>query len=89
MYIRAKAVALKALKIPQKAVLNLAKGKTLQVKSKLTPKAATGIVPKFKSSNKTVAVIDPVGVITALKPGKTTITVAAGRLRKTFVLNVK
>ena len=92
VYVKAKAIALKAMKIPQKAVVNLAKGKTLQVKPRLTPKSATGtkgIIPKFKSSNKAVAVIDPVGVITALKPGKVTITVKASKIRKTFVLNVK
>ena len=88
-----KANTLKKLTLTQKkAKFNLLKGKTYQVKYKLTPAKSTnktGIVPKFTSSKKSVAVIDKAGVITALAPGTTKITVKAGKYKKTFTLIVK
>jgi len=89
VYVVKKAVKLKKLTLNQKAKVNLKKGKTLEVKAKLSPAKATGIVPKFTSGNTSVAVIDKVGTITALKAGKTTITVKAGKYKKTIKLTVK
>jgi uncharacterized protein YjdB len=84
-------VVSKAQKLKSLAAFKPAKllvGKTLQVKPKLNPKKATSIVPKYKSSNTKVAVVDKVGVITALKAGKTKITVTAGAKKKSFTLTV-
>jgi len=89
VYVVKKAVKLKKLTLNQKAKITLTKGKTLEVKAKLNPKKATGIVPKFTSKDKSVAVIDKAGTITALKAGSTTITVKAGKLKKTIKLTVK
>jgi len=92
VYVVKKPVKLKKMTISQKAKATLAKGKTLQLKPKLKPAKATGkkaIVPTYKSSDTKIAVIDKTGVITALKPGKTTITVKAGVKKKTFILTVK
>ena len=88
VYVVKKAVKLKKLTLNQKANVTLTKGKTLEVKAKLSPKKATGIVPKFTSGNTSVAVIDKAGTITALKAGTTTITVKAGKLKKTIKLTV-
>ena len=89
VYVVKKAVKLKKLTLNQKAKVSLTKGKTLDVKAKLSPAKATGIVPKFTSGNTSVAVIDKAGMITALKAGSTTITVKAGKLKKTIKLTVK
>ncbi len=88
VYVVKKAVTLKSASIKQTGTIGLLSGKTLQIKPTLNAKNATGIVPAFKSSNPKVAVVDKVGIITALAKGKTTITVTAGRHRKTFVLQV-
>jgi uncharacterized protein YjdB len=63
-------------------------GKTIQVKPKITPAKATGIIYKYSSSKKSVATIDKTGVITALKTGTTTITVKAGTKTQKFKVTV-
>jgi uncharacterized protein YjdB len=63
-------------------------GKTAQVKPKITPTKATGIIYKYSSSKKSVATIDKAGVITALKKGTTTITVKAGNKTQKFKVTV-
>jgi uncharacterized protein YjdB len=63
-------------------------GKTTQVKPKITPAKATGIIYKDSSSKKSVATIDKAGVITALKKGVTTITVKAGTKTQKFKVTV-
>jgi uncharacterized protein YjdB len=63
-------------------------GKTIQVKPKITPAKATGIIYKYNSSKKSVATIDKAGVITALKKGTTTITVKAGNKTQKFKVTV-
>ncbi len=68
--------------------MGLLVGGTVQVKPKVTPTRATGVVPKFASSRKSVAVIDKAGVVTALKPGATIITVKAGGKTRKFTLTV-
>ena len=89
VYVVSTSTALTALKITPDAATTLAAGDVLQVKVTLTPANATGIVPRFLSIKPAVASIDTLGMITALSPGKTTITVMAGVLGKTFVLTVK
>lgn len=84
-------VVAKATKVKRLAAfkpVGLVVGKTVQVKPKVTPAKATGVVPKFTSSKKSVAVIDKAGVITALAPGKTTITVKAGGKTQRFTVTV-
>ena len=64
-------------------------GSVLQMKPKLIPATATGIVPVYKSSKPAVVPIDKAGMITTFKPSKTTITVTAEILKKVFNLTVK
>ena len=82
-------VALKTLKISPSSAMTTSVGSGLQMKTTLSPTNATGIVPTYKSGTPAVAVIDQMGWITALKPGKTTITVTAGSLEKKFTLTVE
>jgi uncharacterized protein YjdB len=86
VYVVAKAKKVKGLSAIKATGLQV--GKTKQVLPKLNPVKATGIVPTFKSSNKSVAVIDKAGGITALKPGTTTISVMAGGKTQKFKLTV-
>jgi uncharacterized protein YjdB len=86
VYVVAKATKIKSLGAFKATGLQV--GSSMQVKSKPSPAKATGIVPKYSSSNKTVAVIDATGVITALSPGATTIKVTAGNKSKTFKLTI-
>jgi len=88
VYVVDKVTVLKTLTITPSEVTIINTGNVLQVRPKLNPVTATGIVPAYKSSNPAVAVIDKTGVITALTPGKTTISVTAGDLVKTFDLSV-
>ncbi len=76
VYVVAKATKVKSL-VAQKPI-GLTVGKTTQIKVKTTPAKATGIVPKFSSSKKTVVTIDKAGVITAKKLGTSVITIKAG-----------
>jgi len=89
VYVVKKATKLKKLTISNKAKVSLSKGKTQQIKLKLSPAKATGIVPKYKSGKPKVAVVDKAGVITALSKGKTTITVKAGNKTKKITVTVK
>ncbi|MDR1767750.1 MAG: hypothetical protein LBR32_04880 [Propionibacteriaceae bacterium] len=81
---RALAVKSVKAKLPKK----LKKGKAVVVKAKWSPSAATGALPKFKSSNKLVAVIDSAGVLTAVKKGTVKITVKVAGKHKTYKLKV-
>ncbi len=83
----AKTLKVKALK--SFSPLTLTVGKTKQIKAKVTPAKATGVMPAYSSSNKKVATIDKAGVITAHKKGTTTITVRAGGKTKTFKVTVR
>jgi len=85
--VTAKAVPLKGLTIsPARA--GLQPGKTIQIKYKLTPANATGIVPQFKSSNANVAVVDKTGTVTAVGEGAAAIIFTAGRFRHSMALTV-
>ncbi len=55
----------------------------------LTPRNATGIVPAYKTNNKSVAAVDKFGKITAVKKGKATVTVKAGGKSAKMVVTVK
>jgi len=89
VYVVKKAKKFKKFTITPGKATSIVAGKTLQVKTKLNPKKATGIIPTYKSSKTSVAVIDKAGVVTAVKQGTTTITVKAGKKTKKFVLTVK
>ena len=86
--VTAKAVPLKSLTVTPNKPANLVVGGTLEVKTKLTPANATGVVVKYSSSAVAVATVDDYGVITARQPGKTTITVKAGGKSKKIALTV-
>jgi len=91
VYVTKNMVALKGIKIsmPKNKAMNV--GKTYRVVATFKPYNASFNIPKFKSQNRSVAKIDNAGVITALKPGKTKITVTAGytKKKKSFILTVK
>ncbi len=82
----AKATKIKTLKAFKPVGLKV--GETIQIKAKVTPAKATGVIPVYSSSNKAVARIDKAGVITALKKGITTITVKAGNKTQKFKVTV-
>jgi len=88
VYVVSKAKALKSITVSPSKAKNLLVGQVLAVKATLKPASATGKVPIFKSSDEAVAVIDSTGLITALSPGKTTITTKVGTKTKKFVLSV-
>ncbi|WP_051638526.1 Ig-like domain-containing protein [Butyrivibrio sp. NC2002] len=68
-----KQIHVKKVKLPKK--LELSAGQTYTLAPTIKPSSATVKAVTWKSSKKKVAVIDSNGTITALKPGKTTITV--------------
>jgi uncharacterized repeat protein (TIGR02543 family) len=67
----------------------LKKGKTAQVKLKVTPSAATNLKVTFKSSKKSVIKVDKAGKLTALKRGKAKITVKVGKKKVVKTIKVK
>lgn len=56
---------------------------------KLTARVSTGHKPSFKSQRKSVASVDENGVVTAIKPGETVITVSADSVSATCKVTVK
>jgi hypothetical protein len=82
-----KAKKLKKLAL-KKAPKSIKLGKTAQLKLKLNPATATNLKIKFKISGKSIKV-DPAGKITAVKKGKSKITVSAGGKKTTQTIIVK
>jgi hypothetical protein len=72
-------VAPERLSIGPKTV-RLKAGRTAVLTAKPANRQATGIVPRWTSSNPKVAVVDAAGRVTARAKGRTTITVRAGGL---------
>lgn len=63
--------------------------KTLQLKATVTPKNSTDTL-KWESTNKKAAKVSQKGVVTALKKGRTTITVTTPQGKKdSCVITVK
>ena len=60
---------------PKKKTATLKKGKTLKIKTKLTPSKAASYKLTYTSSKKKVASVSALGVVKGLKKGTTTITV--------------
>ncbi len=58
-------------------------------RTKLTARVSTGHAPVFKSQKKSVATVDESGMITAVKPGETVITVSADKTSVTCKVTVK
>jgi uncharacterized protein YjdB len=83
----AKAKKLKKLALT-KAPKTIKLGKTAVLKLKPNPAAATNLKIKFKVSGKAIKV-DQAGKITALKKGKSKITVTAGGKKATYTVTVK
>jgi uncharacterized protein YjdB len=86
-------VVKKALKLKkvalQKSLKNLAVGKTAILKIKATPSKATNLKIKFKSSKPKVLTVDKAGKLTALKKGKTKITVIIENRKYVRAITVK
>lgn len=88
----AKTVKVKKVQItsPKKKSVTLKKGKTLQLKVKVTPKNAKNKKVKYGTSNKKVVKVTSKGKIKALKNGTARITVTArDGSKKKAVLKVK
>lgn len=66
----------------------MAAGTTKIITAKIAPATATGAKVTFKSSKTSVLKIDAAGKMTAIKPGKTTISVFAGGRKATFSVTV-
>ena len=88
VYVVKKKTALKSIKVKQIYGIGLLEKQTKQIKVTLNSKKATGIVPKFTSSNKKVATVDKMGFVTAHSLGITKITVKAGKIKKTVTVTV-
>lgn len=75
----AKKVKVKKIQItsPKKKTVTLVKGKTLQIKVKVTPKNATNKKVSYKSSNKKIASVSSKGKVKGVKKGTAKITVTA------------
>ncbi|MDR0519013.1 MAG: Ig-like domain-containing protein [Clostridiales Family XIII bacterium] len=86
--VQKKKVALKKFKV--KLPKKLKKGRSYQIRiSNLTKKASNISAVTFKSSKKSVAKVDQAGKVTALKKGKTKITVKVGNKRKVIKVTVR
>lgn len=68
--------------------LTIEKGKTKSIKAKVTPSDSTDKI-EYTSANTKIAKVSSTGVVTAKKAGTTTITVKAGKLKKTVKVTVK
>jgi uncharacterized protein YjdB len=77
VYVLKKSVKIKKVTLV-KAPKKLKKNRAVYLKVRISPKKATGVVVKFKSSKPKVISVDKAGKLTALKKGKATITVSAG-----------
>ncbi|MDR1815386.1 MAG: Ig-like domain-containing protein [Clostridiales Family XIII bacterium] len=64
-------------------------GKTKDLKVTVSATVPTGVTVKFASSNKKVLTVDRAGRITALKAGKSNVTVKAGGKSYSFTVKVK
>jgi uncharacterized protein YjdB len=78
--------ATKLTKVTAKFPKSLKKGKTYQLKLKLSKAKATGVKVRFKSSKSSVLKVDKAGKLIALKKGKAKITIKAGS--KTYAKTV-
>lgn len=74
---KAKALGKVTAKFPKKNRMKV--GATYQLKVKLRSAKATNVKVTFKSSNKKVIKVDKAGKLLALKKGKATITIKAGK----------
>lgn len=72
-----------------RAKYTLEEGGTLELKATVYPADATDKTVTWSSSDATVASVDDVGVVTALKEGVTSITARAGEKSVSCVLTVK
>ena len=85
--IKKKAVMPTAIKnVPKNITLN--KKQTYQLKQTIEPITYAGKA-KYKSSNKKIAKVSSTGKITAIKPGKTKITISAGKKKSVCTVTVK
>jgi uncharacterized protein YjdB len=82
VYVAPKATKLKKVSSKFPAKNRMKPGRTYQLNVKLGPVTATGVKVTFKSSKKSVVSVDKAGKIYALKKGKATVTIKAGK--KTF-----
>lgn len=72
-----------------KTVTSVEEGLMLQLTASALPAGATDVPSlQWKSSNETVATVSQQGVVTALKPGQTTISVEAGSYSDSLILTV-
>ncbi|MCL1880520.1 MAG: Ig-like domain-containing protein [Actinomycetia bacterium] len=88
VYVVAKATKLKSFSIGQGKAASIVVGKSLVLVPRPIPAKACRAVASYASSNRAVATVDAVGVVWALAPGKTTITVKMGGKTQKLKLTV-
>ena len=92
VFVIKKAKKVKKITVAKKSMSAMKIGKSKFLIATLKPKNATGktgAVYKWSSKNKKIAKIDAAGKITALKKGKSKITVTVGGKKKSFTLTIK
>ena len=62
------------------SVLELTEGSSQQLVALLTPENATDRKIIWTSSNEAVAIVDPMGIVSAIKPGEAVVTANCGRV---------
>jgi len=67
----------------------MAVGDSVAVSARLSPAAATGVVVKWQSSNSAVLAVDAAGTVTALAPGRASITLRAGGKKAVLQVEVQ
>ena len=81
-------IALTGIALNKTSLNNLTVGGTAQLSVTFTPVNATNKTAKWTSGNSSVASVSSAGKITAINPGKTTITVSSGSFTKTCEVTV-
>ncbi len=81
-------ITLTGIALSKTSLNNLTVGGTAQLSVTFTPVNATNKTANWTSSNSSVASVSSAGKITAINPGKTTITVSSGSFTKTCEVTV-
>lgn len=74
--------------IPDRKEVNLIEGNKAKIEYTVTPDSVVNKAVTWKSNNEEIAKVDENGIITAIKEGKTTITVTTKQNNKTATINV-
>lgn len=86
--VRTQAITLKKVGVKGLPTV-MAVGDSADVTARLNPATATGVVVKWQSSNRAVLAVDAAGTVTALAPGRATITLRAGKKKAVLEVEVR